>query len=115
MAYFCTPTRAAVKLRNKTENADRRLRNLPGIVAAAAAFSLPLYGRMGGPVTIEAHPDDVYPANLALVSKGYFDVFRIPLRTGRFLNEWDDEDSPPVARSAFASRSVRFHATFGLW
>jgi predicted permease len=52
---------------------------------------------MGGPVTIEAHPDDAYAANQALVSKGYFDVFRIPLRTGRFLNEWDDTDSPPVA------------------
>jgi predicted permease len=79
------------------ENADRRLRNLPGVVAAAAAFSLPLNDQMGGPVTIEAHPDDVYSANHALVSKGYFDVFRIPLRAGRFLNEWDDVDSPPVA------------------
>ena len=58
------------------ENADRRLRNLPGVVAAAAAYSLPLYGQMGGRVTIEAHPDDG-TGNYALVSKGYFDVFRI--------------------------------------
>jgi hypothetical protein len=79
------------------ENADRRLRNLPGVVAAAAAFSLPLNDQMGGPVTIEAHPDDVHSANYVFVSKGYFDVFRIPLREGRFLNEWDDVDSPPVA------------------
>jgi predicted permease len=79
------------------ENADRRLRNLPGVVAAAAAFSLPLSGQMGGRFTIEAHPDDVYGANHVLVSKGYFDVFRIPLRAGRSLNEWDDRDSPPVA------------------
>jgi hypothetical protein len=40
------------------ENADRRLRNLPQVVAAAAAFSLPLNYQTGGPVTIEAHPDD---------------------------------------------------------
>ena len=79
------------------ENADRRIRNLSGVVAAAAAYSLPLYDQPGGRVTIEAHPDDWYGANLALVSKGYFDAFRIPLRTGRFLNEWDDKDSPPVA------------------
>jgi predicted permease len=79
------------------ENADRRLRNLPGVVAAAAAYSLPLNGAMGARVTIEAHPDDWYGASYSFVSKGYFDVFRIPLRTGRFLNEWDHEDSPPVA------------------
>src|SRR5262249_2638313 len=79
------------------ENADRRLRDLPGVVAAAAAFSLPLYEQMGGPVTIEARPDDVYAADHAVVSKGYFEVFRIPLLAGRFLNEWDDEGSPPVA------------------
>src|SRR5262249_33648526 len=46
-----------------------------------------------------AHPDDVYSADWALVSKGYFDVFRIPLLAGRFLSEWDDRDSPPVAIS----------------
>jgi predicted permease len=79
------------------ENAESRIRNLPGVVAAAAAYSLPLYDQMGGQVTIEAHPDDVYSANHALVSKGYFDVFRIPLLAGRFLNEWDNVDSPPVA------------------
>jgi hypothetical protein len=85
-------------LRRLIENADRRLRNLPEVVAAAAAYSLPLYDdQTGGRFTIEAHPDDVYSANYALVSKGYFDVFRIPLREGRFLNEWDDVDSPPVA------------------
>jgi predicted permease len=78
-------------------DAESRLRNLPEVVAAAAAFSLPLYHQMGGQLTIEAHPDDRYSANYAFVSKGYFDAFRIPLRTGRFLNEWDDEDSPPVA------------------
>jgi predicted permease len=79
------------------ENAESRLRNLPGVVAAAAAYSLPLNGQTGGRFTIESHPDDWYGADYALVSKGYFDVFRIPLRTGRYLNEWDDRDSPPVA------------------
>src|SRR5262249_20948796 len=79
------------------ENADRRLRNLPGVVAAAASYSLPLYDQTGGRFTIEAHPDDVYSVDWALVSKGYFDVFRIPLLAGRFLSEWDDRDSPPVA------------------
>src|SRR4029450_6048298 len=79
------------------ENAESRIRNLPGVVAAATAYSLPLNGQTGGRFTIEAHPDDVYSADWALVSKGYFDVFRIPLREGRFLNEWDDRDAPPVA------------------
>jgi predicted permease len=80
-------------------DAESRLRNLPGVVAAAAAYSLPLYGQMGGRVKIEAHPDDVYTANMAFVSNEYFGVLRIPLRAGRFLNEneWDDPVSPPVA------------------
>src|SRR5262249_16450417 len=90
---FETPSALARLIRD----AESRIRNLPGVVAAAAAYSLPLSGPMGGQVVIEAPPDDWYSANLALVSKGYFDVFRIPLRTGRFLNEWDDRDSPPVA------------------
>jgi predicted permease len=79
------------------ENAESRIRNLPGVVAAAASYSLPLYDQTGGRFTIEAHPDDVYSADWALVSKGYFDVFRIPLLAGRFLSEWNDRDSPPVA------------------
>src|SRR5262249_24938139 len=74
-----------------------RLRDLPGVVAAAAAFSLPLYEQMGGPVTIEARPDDVYAADHAVVSKGYFEVFRIPLLAGRFFNEWYDEGAARVA------------------
>jgi predicted permease len=95
------------------ENADRRLRNLPGVVAAAAAYSLPLYDQTGGRFTIEAHPDDWYSASFALVSKGYFDVFRIPLRTGRFLNEWDDRDSPPVAIANEAM--AKGHSSEGTW
>jgi predicted permease len=99
------------------ENAESRLRDLPGVVAAAAAYSLPLSGQMGGSVTIESHPDDVYGANNAFVSKGYFDVFRIPLREGRLLNEWDDKDSPPVAiaNEAMAkghSGGLRWGSTF---
>jgi putative ABC transport system permease protein len=96
------------------ENADRRLRNLPGVVAAAAAYSLPLYDdQTGGRFTIEAHPDDLYSASFALVSKGYFDVFRIPLREGRFLNEWDDRDSPPVA---IANEAIaKGHRGVGTW
>src|SRR5262249_2185643 len=91
-----------------------RIRNLPGVVAAAAAFSLPLSGQMGGRFTIEAHPDDWYGANYALVSKGYFDVFRIPLRAGRFLDELDDEDSPPVARANEAMAKGQKHESKGL-
>src|SRR5262245_46476822 len=79
------------------ENAESRLRNLPGVVAAAAAFSVPLNDQVGGRVMIEAHPEDFYSVNYSFVSEGYFDVFRIPLRAGRFLNERDDRDSPPVA------------------
>jgi predicted permease len=96
------------------ENAESRIRNLPGVVAAAAAFSLPLSGQMGGRFTIEAHPDDWYGANYALVSKGYFDVFRIPLRAGRFLDEWDDEDSPPVAIANEAMAKGQKHESKGL-
>jgi predicted permease len=96
---------------------ESRLRNLPGVVAAAATFSLPLNDQIAGRLTIEAHPDDLYGVIYALVSKGYFDVFRIPLREGRFLNESDDRDSPPVAiaNEAMAkghSGGARWSSTF---
>lgn len=76
--------------------AERRLEKIPGVIAAAATFSLPLEGQLGGPIIVEGHPDDVYGANKGLVSRRYFDVFRIPVRAGRLFNEWDDENSAAV-------------------
>jgi len=90
---FETPAAMAALVRD----AEKRIENLPGVAAAAATFSLPLEGQLGGPVAIEGHPNDRYGADAAYVSSRYFDVFRIPLREGRLFNERDDENSPAVA------------------
>jgi len=77
-------------------DAERRIEKIPGVIAAAATFSLPLEGQLGGPIAVEGHPNDVYGANHGLVSRRYFNVFRIPVRAGRLFSEHDDENSPQV-------------------
>lgn len=89
---FETPAMLGALVRN----AERRIESIPGVIAAAATFSLPLEGQLGGPISVEGHPNDVYGANKGLVSRRYFDVFRIPLRAGRLFSEWDDENSTAV-------------------
>jgi len=76
--------------------AERRVESLPGVVAIAATYSLPLESRFGGPFDIEGRPNDhSYVANDACyVSPRYFEVFRIPLLRGRTFTERDDGRAP---------------------
>ena len=75
---------------------ERRVENLPGVVAVAATYSLPLESRFGGPFDIEGRLNDhPYVANDACyVSPRYFEVFRIPLLRGRTFTERDDGRAP---------------------
>ena len=77
-----------------------RLRTLPGVESASATCCVPLQGGYGLPMTIVGRPLTQGPfhggGSWITVSPGYFDVFRIPVKKGRVLNERDDKGSPPV-------------------
>lgn len=84
------------------EQAVVQLRALPGVTAAAAANSPPMYGEStSGDFTIEGRPE--FPAASAplamyrIVSPGYLRTMGIPVRAGREFTEADRADSRPVA------------------
>ena len=78
-----------------------RVRALPGIQAAGFTSALPLTWRGGtNSFTPEGMPlkrDVTYDANNRVVTPGYFEAMRIPLRRGRLFNNSDGKDAPLVA------------------
>ena len=80
--------------------AQRRVESLPGVVALAATYWLPLdrldRGIGGGPFEIEGRPNDEYGASAHYVSPRYFEVFRIPLLRGRAFTDRDDALAPGI-------------------
>ena len=77
-------------------DAERRVENLPGVIALAATYSLPLENPLGNSFVIETRPNDRYGSSLCYVSRHYFEVFHIPLLRGRVFTERDTSESPPV-------------------
>ncbi len=77
-----------------------RVRNLPGVAAAAFSTALPTAPNHFAPVLFEGQPAVAVGkrplANLVQVSPDYQKVFRIPLLAGRGFNEHDDAQSTPV-------------------
>src|SRR5262249_45182124 len=81
--------------------ATDRLRALPGVETASAACCVPLQDGYGLPFKILGRaPTEAGGftggANWMTVSPGYFDVFRIPVKRGRVLNENDNKSGRPV-------------------
>jgi putative ABC transport system permease protein len=80
-------------------NARRRLDGVAGVVAFAASRSLPLEPAFALPFTIDRRPVNA-PFESAVVwrgvTRGYFDVFRIPVLRGRAFDDHDDRDARPV-------------------
>jgi predicted permease len=80
--------------------AEQRVEAIPGVEALASTCCLPLEGGIDLPFTIEGKPPTDGPYNGDVqwrnVSKGYFDVFRIPLLRGRTFTERDEAGSEPV-------------------
>jgi putative ABC transport system permease protein len=77
-----------------------RLEALPEVEAAAASCCVPLQGGFGLPFIIEGRPLDG-PAHgggsFTPISANYFNVFKIPLRRGRYFTEQDTTGAPGVA------------------
>ncbi|MGA8233537.1 MAG: ABC transporter permease [Candidatus Acidiferrales bacterium] len=75
-------------------NGRQRVESLPGVAAAAMTCCLPLEGGFGLPFTIEGRPlkDSPYHggAGYVTVSPGYFEVFRIPVLSGRSFQDQDN-------------------------
>jgi len=79
-----------------------RVRALPGVISAGATNALPLAGRdAGSNFLIEGKPPLPYSqqpnARFRVVSTGYFETMRIPLRAGRLISSSDAEQTPHVA------------------
>jgi putative ABC transport system permease protein len=72
----------------------RRVETLPGVTAAAITCCVPLEGGFGLPFIIEGRPLTNGPyhggATWLTMSPHYFDVFRIPLVSGRVFTDQDN-------------------------
>ena len=84
-------------------NGVEALRSIPGVVNASATCCVPLEGGYGLPFRIAGRPlaaDSQGPfhggGGWMTVSPGYFEVFKIPLRSGRSFNDRDTSTSTPV-------------------
>jgi len=74
------------------------VRHLPGVTAAAFTSQQPLSGDSDvyGARFEGDGPDNGYPVYRYGVTPGYFSALSIPLKRGRFLDERDATNTPPV-------------------
>jgi len=76
-----------------------RIGALPGVVSAASTCCLPLGDNLIGGVDIVGRPRkgrEPEMVDVTTISPGYFDVLRIPLRSGRRFSDRDAEGATPV-------------------
>jgi putative ABC transport system permease protein len=79
-----------------------RIQALPGVDSAAATLALPIEGHVwnvGFKIDSRASGNwnEQPQAEARIVSNNYFDVMKIPLRSGRYFSRQDTKDSPHVA------------------
>jgi len=93
------------------QQAGDAVRRVPGVTAAAFTSQLPLSGDFETyGVQFEAHPDptpdDAPAAFRYVVTPGYFQAMRIPLRRGRFFDARDDRNAPEavIINESYARR-----------
>jgi predicted permease len=90
-----------------------RVRALPSVVEATASCCIPLQGNATLPFLIPSRPPVSGrfngSAGWSVISSGYFDVFRIPLKRGRIFDDRDDGRSAPVVlvNEAFARQFLK--------
>ena len=82
------------------QNVLERVRALPGVKAVGFTSALPLTWKGGSSSFLIEHrivqPEITYDANDRVVTPGYFEAMRIPLRKGRLFDEHDGPDATPV-------------------
>jgi putative ABC transport system permease protein len=81
------------------EQAEQRVRSLPGVTAVGSTARLPLKGyRWTSNMTIEGRPPEDYVPDVRHeeMTPGYFRAIGLPLVQGRFFNESDQAKSQPV-------------------
>jgi len=81
------------------EQAERRIRRLPGVVAVGSATRPALTGyHWSGEMTIEGRPPEEYAREVRhkRITPDYFRAMGIPLLRGRFFNESDNDKNQPV-------------------
>jgi putative ABC transport system permease protein len=96
-AYAGAPARTAFY-----ESVLERVAALPAVEAAGLVNALPLGGGDSGTTFLiagqpELPPGEAPQADYRVVSPGYFDAMRIPLRRGRTFEEADGRSGQPVA------------------
>jgi putative ABC transport system permease protein len=79
-----------------------RIEALPGVESAGATLALPMEGRVWNTsFKIDGRAfgrlSEQPQADARIVSNNYFDVMKIPLRSGRYFSGHDTKDSPHVA------------------
>jgi predicted permease len=79
---------------------ETRISHLPGVIAAGEVSSLPLSGSIGwGGISVEGFsppPGQDLQVDLRTASSDYFRTLQIPLKLGRFFNEYDRTGSQRV-------------------
>jgi putative ABC transport system permease protein len=96
---FRNPTQDRDLISANARHLLAKVNSLPGVQSAALATLMPLEGNNSFPFTIAGHPvaeTNQPAADYELVTPSYFDTFGVRLVQGRFLNDNDRADSPPV-------------------
>src|SRR5262249_32299605 len=98
-----TPARntTADQWRNFYQQVSERIAALPGVEAAGLTEEIFISGNPTGMITIEgASPDSSATARIPfrrdVISEGFFQTLRVPLRTGRFFTAQDNQGAVPV-------------------
>jgi predicted permease len=91
----------AAALRNFTDEALRRVRSLPGVVAAGATSTIPFGGSYNDSVILaegyELKPgESVISPKAVDVTPGYFEAMGVGLVRGRCFQDSDSGSAPPV-------------------
>jgi predicted permease len=86
---------------NFYKEVESRVAHLPGVVAEGVVSALPLTSEVGwGIIHVEGYTPpqgQELQADIRVASTDYFRTMEIPLKSGRFFNEDDAADKPPVA------------------
>jgi putative ABC transport system permease protein len=93
MALAGTRFEKAASVDQLERDAGQRIGSLPGVTASALTYGLPLGGGFSLPFTIEgrqlSHDPFLSLSGWMAISPRYFDVFRIPVLSGRTFTDQD--------------------------